>query len=104
MSEAAPTPENTRETPDNATAFEREQLRFFLSQGDVATTLATLNPSLAWLPMLWQMQLIQNERQLFSWIERNFADVEAIRDVIANLRFFGPDTANFLDHRPPVPM
>ena len=38
-------------TPDNATAFEREQLGFFLSQGDLATMLATLNPSLAWLPI-----------------------------------------------------
>jgi hypothetical protein len=99
MSKATPTPEKTRKTPDNATAFEREQLRFFLSQGDFATMLATLNPSLAWLPVLSQMKLVQNEAQLFSWIERNFADVEAIRDVVANLRFFGPDTARFLDYR-----
>ena len=99
MSETAPTPEKKRKTPDNASDFEREQLRFFLSQGDLAQMLATLNPSLAWLPMLSQMKLFQNERQLVSWIERNFADVQAVRDVVANLRFFGPETANLLDYR-----
>lgn len=99
MIEGTPTPEKSRKTPDDANEFEREQLKFFLSQGDLATTLATLNPSLAWLPMLSQMKLIQNERQLVSWIERNFADVQAIRDVVANLRFFGPDTATFLEFR-----
>ena len=99
MSEATPAPEKTRKTPDNATDFEREQLRFFLSQGDLATKLATLNPSLAWLPMLSQMKLVQSERQLVPWIERNFEDIQAVRDVVANLRFFGPDTANFLDYR-----
>jgi hypothetical protein len=99
MSEAARATEKTRKTPDNATDFEREQLRFFLSQGDLATKIAILNPSLAWLPVLSQMKLVQSEGQLVSWIERNFEDIQAIRDVVANLRFFGPDTANILDYR-----
>ena len=98
MNEAGPTPEKTRKTPDNASDFEREQLRFFLSQGDLATMLATFNPSLAWLPILSQIKLVKNERQLVSWIERNFEDLQAIRDVVANLRFFGPDAANFLEY------
>lgn len=99
MTKGSPTAEKRRKTPENATDFEREQLRYFLSQGDLATTLATLNPSLAWLPVLSEMKLVQSEGQLTAWIERKFADVQAVRDVVANLRFFGPDTANFLDHR-----
>ncbi|XSC43445.1 hypothetical protein ACF1BQ_036650 [Bradyrhizobium sp. RDT10] len=35
------------------------------------------------------MKLIQNERQLIAWIERNFADVDAVRDVVANIHFLG---------------
>lgn len=99
MSEAESTPRKKRKTPEDATEFEREQLRFFLSQGDLAATLAALNPSLAWLPFLSEVRLIKNETQLVAWIERNFADAEAVREVVANLRFFGPDTANFLEHR-----
>lgn len=88
-----------RKTPEDATDFEREQLRFFLSGDDLATTLATVNPSLAWLPVLSQMKLIQGEIQLVAWIERNFADVNAVRDVVANIRYFGLDTANILEYR-----
>ncbi len=33
-----------KKTPRDATDFEREQLRFFLSQEDVAEKLAELNP------------------------------------------------------------
>ncbi|MGJ0395381.1 MAG: hypothetical protein ACR65U_04020 [Methylocystis sp.] len=88
-----------KKTPSDASDFEREQLRFFLSGDDLATTLATVNPSLAWLPVLSQMKLIQGENQLIAWIERNFADVDAVRDVVANIRFFGPETANFLEYR-----
>ena len=88
-----------KRTPNDATAFEREQLRFFLSDGDVAATLSEVNPSLSWLPLLSEMKLIQSETQLIAWIEQNFADEDAVRDVVANIRFFGPDTANFLEHR-----
>jgi hypothetical protein len=98
MSQAMSALNKTRKTPERATGFEREQLRFFLSQGDLATTLATLNPSLAWLPVLSQMKLVQSERQLVSWIERNFADIDAVEDVVANLRFFGPQMANLLEY------
>lgn len=41
-----------KRTPEDVTEFEREQLRFFLAGDDLATTLATINPSLAWLPVL----------------------------------------------------
>jgi hypothetical protein len=89
-----------KRTPANATPFEREQVRFFLSEGDLAATLSEVNPSLAWLPELFsEMKLIQNETQLIGWIERNFADVDAIRDIAANIRFFGPETAKILEYR-----
>jgi hypothetical protein len=41
-----------KKTPSEASEFEREQLRFLLSGDDVAATLASVNPSLAWLPVL----------------------------------------------------
>jgi hypothetical protein len=88
-----------KKTPADATPFEREQLRFLLSDSDVAAVLAEVNPSLAWLPVLSEMKLIQSETQLVAWIERNFADLDALRDVVANLHFFGPETANFLEFR-----
>lgn len=88
-----------KKTPADATPFEREQLRFFLSEGDLAATLAAVNPSLAWLPVLSEMKLIETETQLIAWIERNFADQDSVRDVVANIHFFGPDTANFLEYR-----
>ena len=88
-----------KKTPADATAFEREQLRFFLSGGDIAATLSEFNPSLAWLPLLSEMKLIQSETQLIAWIERNFSDLDAVRDVVANIHFFGPETASFLEFR-----
>jgi hypothetical protein len=88
-----------KKTPSDASEFEREQLRFLLSGDDVAVILAQINPSLAWLPVLWEMGLIQNERQLVAWIERNLASTDAVREVVANLKFFGPDTANLLQMR-----
>jgi hypothetical protein len=93
-------PRGPREkTPADATAFEREQLRFFLSGSDLAATLSEVNPSLAWLPVLSEMKLIQSETQLIAWIERNFADTNAVRDVVANIHFFGPNTADLLEYR-----
>jgi hypothetical protein len=89
-----------KKTPADATQFEHEQLSFFLAEADdLAATLAEINPSLAWLPMLVDMKLIQSETQLIAWIERNFADAQAVRDVVANIDFFGPETASFLEHR-----
>jgi hypothetical protein len=95
-SEKTPT---RKKTPSDATEFEREQLRYFLSGDDLSATLAAINPSLAWLPWLSQMKLIQNETQLVGWLERNFAEADAVRDVVANLQFFGAETAMFLEHR-----
>src|SRR5260370_20504618 len=91
--------ERKRRTPTDATEFEREQLRFFLSGDDLAVTLATLNPSLAWFSVLSEMKLIQNERELVAWIQGNFGSVEALREVVANLAYFGPETAAFLKSR-----
>jgi hypothetical protein len=94
------TPQGARKkTPGDASEFEREQLRFLLSDGDVTTTLATINPSLAWLPVLQQMRLIQSAHQLANWIERNFTDSNAIRDVVENLQFFNAETASLLESR-----
>jgi hypothetical protein len=88
-----------RKTPADVSEFEREQLRFFLASDDLAAVLAALNPSLAWLPLLSQMKLIQSEIQLIAWIERNLENADAVREVVANLELFGPDTANFLQYR-----
>lgn len=88
-----------RKTPNDATEFEREQLRFLLSGDDVAAILARVNPSLAWLPVLWEMGLIKNESQLIDWIERNLASIDAVREVVANLKFFGPETGSLLQMR-----
>ena len=88
-----------KKTPSDATEFEREQLRFLLSGDDVAAMLSRINPSLAWLPILWDMGLIQNERQPIAWIERNLASTDAVREVSANLKFFGPETGNLLQMR-----
>ena len=88
-----------KKTPADAAPFEREQLRFLLSEGDLGATLSEINPSLAWLPVFSEMKLIQSETQLIPWIERNFSDADAVRDVVANIRFFGPETATFLEYR-----
>jgi hypothetical protein len=88
-----------KKTPEDASEFEREQLRFFLSGDDLAATLATVNPSLAWLPILSEMKLFENDTQLIAWVERNFADVDAVRDVVNNLHYFGSQAANFLNFR-----
>src|SRR4051812_43558551 len=79
-----------KKTPSDASEFEREQLRFLLAGDDVATTLAAVNPSLAWLPVLHQMQLIQTDNQLVRWIEVNFSDIQAVREVVENIHFFEP--------------
>jgi hypothetical protein len=87
-----------KKTPADATPFEREQLRFFLTD-DFPAMLLEFNPSLAWLPVFSEMKLIQSEMQLIEWIERNFAEIDAVRDVVANIGFFGPETANPLEFR-----
>jgi hypothetical protein len=88
-----------KRTPEDASEFEREQLRFLLSGGDLAATLATVNPSLAWLPVLSEMNLLENDTPLILWVEKNFSDPDAVRDVVNNLHFFGPQAANFLEFR-----
>ena len=87
-----------KKTPADTTEFEREQLRFFLSQTDVAETLAELNPSLAWLSELARMKVFQSASQLTPWIEKNFGDPEAVREISANLDFFDDRAAVMLEH------
>ena len=94
---AIPVPK--RKTPKDVSEFEREQLRFFLTRDDVATVVAELNPSLAWLDEFVKLKLIRTDTQLASWLERNFSDPEAVRDVVANIHLFGPDTAEILEFR-----
>jgi hypothetical protein len=88
-----------KKTPRDATDFEREQLRFFLSQEDVANKLAELNPSLAWLPELARMKVIEEPVQLTPWIEQNFGDPEAVREVSGNLEYFDERSAELLEFR-----
>jgi hypothetical protein len=93
-------PQTTRKrTPKDASEFEREQLRFFLAGGDLAATLARVNPSPGWLPDLIQMKLVKGEGQVIGWIERNFPSPEAITDVVDNIAFFGPESAQALEYR-----
>jgi len=87
-------------TPNDITDFEKEQLRFFLETDDAAAKIAAMNPSLAWLPTFVEMRVIKSDSPLLAaWVERNFAEIQAVRDVVANLRFFGPETADLLDFR-----
>lgn len=88
-----------KRTPRDATEFERDQLRFFLSRDDLAGTLTEINPSLAWLPILGEMKLVDRDIALAPWIERNFDDLDAVRDVAANIHFFAPETADVLEFR-----
>ena len=91
--------DSSKKTPKDATEFEREQLRFFLTNSNVTAVLAEVNPSLAWLPMLAELRLIDAETQLAPWIEKNFSEADAVLEVAANIRFFRPDTADILEYR-----
>ena len=71
----------SRKTPKDATEFEREQLRFLLTKNDSASVLAQMNPSLAWLPMLAELKLVDSDTQLAPWIEKNFADPETVGEI-----------------------
>ena len=72
---------------------------FFLTRDDLSSTLADLNPSLAWLPWLAEVKLLQHSAQLAPWIEKNFDDPDALRDVVANLQFFDAKAAELLESR-----
>lgn len=99
MTDSSTNQPTKRKTPNDASEFERQQLRFFLSGDDIAAKLATINPSLAWLPVLHEMRLVQNGSQLIDWIERNFSDPDAIKEVVENLHFFGSEHAGLLEFR-----
>jgi hypothetical protein len=86
-----------KKTPRDVSEFDREQLRFFLMRGDLTSALTEINPSIAWLPWLAEMKLLQPGIQLAPWIERNFAEPDSIRDIAANLHFFDPQTAELLE-------
>lgn len=88
-----------KKTPQDASGFEREQLRFFLTRDDLCSTLTKFNPSIAWLPWLYEMNLLEPRMQIAPWIEKNFNELNTIRDTVANIHFFDTDTADFLDFR-----
>src|SRR5260370_32788922 len=88
-----------KKTPYESTDFEREQLRFFLGREDVADKLAELNPSLAWLPELARIKVIQSSSELTPWIEKNFDDPEAVRESSGNLDYFDEIAADLLHFR-----
>lgn len=88
----------SKKTPEDVSEFEREQLRFFLSEIDPANLLQELNPSLAWLSHLAKLKVIDADTQLAPWIQKNFAEIDAIREVAANINFFRrPETADILE-------
>jgi len=86
-----------KKTPTDSSEFEREQLRFFLSNGDATVVLTDVNPSLAWLPIIVESRL--TDAELAPWIEKNFSDEEAVTEVAANIRIFGADVADILEAR-----
>jgi hypothetical protein len=86
-------------TPIDVSDYEREQLRFFLSGDNLASALNELNPSLAWLPILAELKLTQNDAVLATWVERNFNSIDAVRDVVANIHLFKSDSARILANR-----
>ena len=88
-----------KKTPQDSTEFEREQLRFFLTDSNAGAVLANINPSLAWLPFIAALNLKDPETQFTAWIEKNFGDPDAVREVAANIRFFGPETGAILEFR-----
>lgn len=86
--------------PGEASDFEREQASFLVTQGDLPATFTKLNPSLAWISNLAEWGLLRaGDQWPVSWVQRNFSSAQAIRDVVANLRFFGPDAAELLELR-----
>lgn len=86
-------------TPKDVSAFEREQLRFFLSGSDMAQALVELNPSLSWLPTLYQMNLLKDDAAVAVWVEQNFDSTDAVREVVENIRFFREESADILEAR-----
>ncbi|WP_137479419.1 hypothetical protein [Bradyrhizobium elkanii] len=75
-------------------------MRFFFAGTDALTVLTEINPSLAWLPLLADMKVFQeNDGALAAWVERNFGAIEAVREVVENLRFFNAETARVLRYR-----
>ena len=86
-------------TPNDVTGLEREQLRFLLSGSDMARALVELNPSLSWLPTLYEMNLLKDDAAVAVWVEQNFDSTDAVREVVANLRFFREESADILQFR-----
>ncbi|MGQ0552998.1 MAG: SIR2 family protein [Planctomycetota bacterium] len=83
--------------PDHTDDFEREQAKFFLGAPECADSLADMNPSLAWLPLLAKWQAIGlDDPRLASWIERRFVDVDAVSDVVAGIGMLRQETARLL--------
>lgn len=86
--------------PSDTSDFEREQLGFLIAHGDVASTLAVNNPSLAWLPSLADLKLVVHDQPgIVSWLERNLENPDAVKDAVANIALLGTKVADFLAFR-----
>lgn len=85
--------------PKDITNFEQEQVRFFLEMERIGQTLLEVNPSLTWMPVVaaWRASGV-NQRILAAWIQRNFSEARAVRDVVTNLNLLEPEAANFLEN------
>ena len=87
-----------KKTPENATELEREQLRFLLGkEADISALLVELNPSLAWLPFIAQLNVPNRDRQLAIWVQQNLAEQDAVSEVAANIRLFGSEAASIIE-------
>ena len=89
--------QSEKKTPKDVSEFEQQQLRFFLAHGHLTTTLAEMNPSIAWLPWLAKQKVLQRNTNLAKWIEQNLNDVNEIRNVADNIRFLNAETAQSLE-------
>ena len=86
-----------QKAPDSTSAFEREQLRFFITIDELPSSLLSVNPSLAWLPALAELNLIKFDQQrLGAWIAKKFSDPQAVGEVAAHLHLFGGEVGGTL--------
>ena len=89
--------QSKKKTPNDVSEFERQQLRFSLARGHLTTTLAEMNPSIAWLPWLDEQKFLQRNTDVAAWIEQNLNDVNEIRNVADNIHLLNAETAQSLE-------
>ncbi|NSZ03128.1 hypothetical protein G6M70_04680 [Agrobacterium tumefaciens] len=88
-----------KKSPDQASDFDRSQLSSLKARGNAPALLIEANPSLAWLPTLIEIKMIQfDDRWLAAWINQNFQEPRSVREVVAHLGMFGPGVADALSY------